>query len=241
MRGGVDRMRLRRGLRAVDVIVLMVVIGVGVILLLPALNRGKVKHPRTRCSNRLRQLGLAAISYADDRRFFPSVATRRTLAGGPESDAASRVTETLAYYGYVDAAEMLLCPSSEDAPRAFRAYRGHESRAQVPLYDPAPYPTLDESTQLSYGWTRRYLNQNARSTTPLAADRAVRFHPPDTPPDPGLRPGRVGNHWDGLNVGQADGAVVWIGDPDLARELVATDKTRPESGFLGIHDPTVPP
>ena len=245
------RAGLRRGLQGTDLVVLMVLVAVGACLLLPALMRGKgCQRPRASCSNQLRRIGLAAISYADDRRYFPGLATARGLAGGPESQTASRVMETLAYYDYLYDAEDLICPSSDDAPRPFRAYRGYETRARVPLHDPAPYSTLDESTQLSYGWTRRCLNQNARSTILLAADRAVRLQDPDSPPDPGsppghpgrgLRPGRVGNHRAGLNVLQVDGAVLWIGDQAQARDLVATDRTRSESGFLGIHDPTTPP
>lgn len=221
----------RRGVQQLDVVVLMAILGLGTALLGGLHARADEKANRSRCSNRLRQVAIGAISYSDDKRFFPRLEPAQGgLLGGPESATARRTIELLVRHGYAD--EVPVCPSSDD------------TLAPVPLdRDPAtrePLPSLDQDRHLSYGWTRRTLSSNARGTLPLAADRAIRASPRDARRDPSLPPGRVGNHQDGLFRAQVDGAVVYVStwELDELAALVATDERDPRSGFLGIHDPS---
>ena len=219
----------RRGIQRLDVVVLMAILGLGTALLASVHVRAREKTACSRCSTRLRQVALGAISYADDKRFFPRLDPGPGgLTGGPESSTARRTIELLVRQGYTD--EVPVCPASDD------------TLAPVPRdADPsAPRPGLDEDPHLSYGWTRRAMNASVRSTAPLAADRAIRARPPDARRDPSLPPGRVGNHEQGLLLAQADGSVIWIpaSELDALAALVATDERDPRSGFLGIHDPS---
>lgn len=222
----------RRGVQQLDVVVLMAILGLGTALLGGLHARADEKANRSRCANRLRQVAIAAISYSDDKRFFPRLEPAQGgLLGGPESATARRTIELLVRHGYAD--EVPVCPSSDD------------TLARVPLdQDPLvrePLPSLDQDHHLSYGWTRRAMNSSVRSTAPLAADRAIRARPADARRDPSLPPGRVGNHERGLGLAQADGSVIWIpaSELDALAALVATDERDPRSGFLGIHDPSV--
>jgi hypothetical protein len=234
---------LRRGLSSTDVVVLMLVLGLGTLLFLPAYSQRGERVSGTKCANNLRQLAIAAICYSDDKRQFPHLGPGE-LSGGPESDVAYRTLEALEWYGYSDTRESWVCPSSLDVVQPRQPGKPPRAPGSVsPLFDPAPRPSLDQTDELSYGWTRRRLGTNARSTLPLAADRAVRWLPDDELGTTRLPPGRLGNHRDRLELVQVDGAVVraQVGTPELGPHLVATDPAKPESGFLGIHDPSVPP
>ena len=55
------------------VLVGVCVVGSGILatLMMPALLKAKMKANETKCSNNLKQIGLAAMQYADDNRFYP--------------------------------------------------------------------------------------------------------------------------------------------------------------------------
>ena len=64
-------MRHRRAFTLIEVLVVIAILAVLVALLVPALSRAKESGRRTACLNNLRQLGLAALLYADDEGSFP--------------------------------------------------------------------------------------------------------------------------------------------------------------------------
>lgn len=204
-------------------------------LLMPALMQAKDKANRTKCGNDLRQLGLASLQYADDKRRFPHVRGLDELDGAVETGDGSRVARTLLWAGYLDTTEPFVCPSSFDLaaplagdPRAFGwAGAVKRSTSVSPIADELDDPPTDLNGELSYGWQRRALTANARSTTPWSADKARR--------DPmNLR--AVGNHEGGTNVITADCAVSWraVG---AEGPLASTDPADPQAGFLGIVEP----
>lgn len=215
------------------------------------LMRPRDKSSATKCSNNLRQLGLAAIQYADDKRAFPGVAPARGLAGGTDTNATPKTIRALVWSGYHDDPEGFICPSSYDLsipitdPQVrgnlrlwFWSGEGKGDPTRSPVVDDLPDPTLDETSELSYGWVRRPLSPNARSTSPIGADRAQA--------DPDLRdavldahvpPGALGNHLDGSYVLHADGHVEFAlgGTAEAARLAQVDDPER--DGFLAIRPP----
>ncbi|MCO5168842.1 MAG: PHD finger domain-containing protein [Planctomycetes bacterium] len=217
-------------------------------LALPGLHRASAKANRSKCSGNLRQLGLAALQYADDRRFFPHVGPIRELDGGVETADTPRALRALVRHGYLDLPQVFVCPSSADeaAPDLEGAPSWTWGSARgAPDADPlGPGPTADpalaETTELSYGWTRRGRNANTRCNVPLAADRAVR-HPDMADPDVTSDDPLQGNHLEGLLVLRADATVEWRStrhDGPEAADLARVDGGH--EGALAILDPLSP-
>lgn len=67
----------KRGFTIVELLVVVMIIGVLIALLLPALNKARVAANITTCLSNVRQIGLAAIMYANDNTdYFPSTPSK---------------------------------------------------------------------------------------------------------------------------------------------------------------------
>jgi type II secretory pathway pseudopilin PulG len=219
-------------------------VGILATLLMPALMKAKEKANRTKCSNNLRQLGLAGIQYADDKRFYPHVRAIAQLDGDVLTGDTPKVVRTLVYYNYHDNPEGFVCPSSVDmfvpmSPGARSNTRTWFWDGKVvpeapvsPLADGQVDPSLDQTYELSYGWSRRGMNANTPSSSKLAADRAMR-DPQVTQTTDALG----GNHTEGLNVLLADGTVNWAGAAFDDLSALAATNDRTTDGFLSIKPP----
>ncbi len=224
-------MNRRRGLEIVDLVLmagLIFVAGLFVAVCRHAIGdhrRGEVSV--TRCSNNLKQIGMAAIQYADDQRFFPYLGPpgQLQLQGGWKSDTASRIARTLVYYNYNDDPDSFICPSSPDrsVPQTMAA------RKDLPL---------DQMTNLSYGWTRRTPTSSSPSMSIIAGDksRVIGWHEDALPGAREAHTGNmVGNHKDAQLVVCVDGHTMRItpdGDRVTTRTISAT--SGPGAGFLGV-------
>jgi len=151
------------------------------------LQRASAAARSTNCVNNLRQVGLGAIQYADDKRFLPHVLGHHDYDGDKTTDHASRAIGSLFYYGYADRPEILICPLNGDDrayPGSFPADsrdwdwsgRRNPTPELSPIVAPALAPTLEDSIELSFAWSRRSLNTGMVSTTVLAADKSARDH-----------------------------------------------------------------
>lgn len=187
---------------------------------------------RSKCSSNVRQMALGAVSYAGDKRFFPQL--HRML---PDETAVARssteVARALIWGGYLDSAEVFVCPQSEDrslplGPGFFEDHRRWFWGGQLtgdpnapPGFDDLDDPQLVTTSELSYGWTRKPMNTTAGSSNVLAGDRAIRRVRGAKGP-----PGEVGNHWGGIHVVHVDAATRWTpaeeGRP-LSPELLALE------------------
>jgi hypothetical protein len=202
------------------------------LVLLPGIRRAKAKSDRTSCSNNLRQLGFALICYSDDKRFYPHVRRYGDLDGDHTSNHTPKAVRTLLFYGYHDTPGGFVCPASADeyAGRPIvRAKRktwfwgaaANPGRPDTsPLYDGAPDPALDQTTELSYAYTRKGFNVGLTSIQILAGDRAVRDGATRGTP-------LQGNHRDGWNLLFADVSVRWY----------PVDATPPPGEWLHQVDP----
>ena len=189
---------------------------------------GKVK-----CSNNLRQIGLASIHYTNDKRFFPHLGPIRTPDGGLRTNQTTVTIRALMWYGYLDNPEGFLCPQSTETyiPITDPSVRdnletwfwdgahGTGDPTTNPFLD-ARDPTLLDCLELSFGWTRKGLGASARSTQPLGADRSPEAH-------------------GGYNVLFADGAVSYLARDDEAAARLGR-AAGPRDGFLSITPPDSP-
>lgn len=215
--------------------VAVIALSLGALLVLPAALEAQDPRRRAhqaRCQANLRTLALGAIQYADDKRFFPHLSRIADPDGGYTTSASPRITRSLVWFGYHDDPAGFVCPASPDealevldpARANLRAWFWGQ-RYELADLDRPPItagdhdPTLQATTELSYGWSRRGNNACVRSTTPLVADRTR-------------------DHHDGWLVAQVDGTVVRVERDEPAGKLTSLDA---DGGALGIQAPGDPP
>jgi hypothetical protein len=180
---------------------------------------------KTKCSSRLRQVGLAALQYGEDKRFLPHFEKTRTLDGDISSPHTPVSVRALMWYGYHDDVRSLVCTDSDDEylpvtessvleDMRLWGWRERYGDPGSPRTEVAPWrdgfaggdlPLL-ETTELSYAYTRRGYNRNVSSIKILGADRGARGPQGEAP----RAPGDVGNHPNGWNVLKADATIEFI-------------------------------
>lgn len=231
-------MQGRRGVTRAGVVITLALCLTGGGFGVAALGNASGKANRSKCHNHMRQVGMAALQHGDDRRFMPHVGAANPLGGGLETNYVTRTLRSIVDQGYLDGGYAFVCPSSNDEVKEPAMSRGDQRWTwgvlrDQPAIDPtspdANDPTLAETTELSYGWTRRRLSANTRSTTLISADRAVREADAGPTDDP-----LQGNHVGGMSVLQADATVSWMSDADPARERVTAVDDAPDAGALAI-------
>ena len=217
----------RRGFTLIELLVVIAIIGILATLIMPAVMKAKESANKSKCASNLRQVAIAAVSYAGEKRFFPHVRGARSLDNDWTDTDQLRIYVALIYFGYLDTNETYICPSSFDVHFPMGGtqiqdlrqwtFGGTAALNPVPRTSPlAPggnpglVAGLDQSQEVSYGWTRKPLTYNAGSATVLGADRALRVvH--DVAGGGSAVPGTAGNHREGWNVIQADAAVRFLG------------------------------
>ena len=82
------------GFTLVELLVVIAIIGVLVALLLPAVQAAREASRRTKCTNQLKQFGIAMHNYADTFKVFPN---RRGGFGGVQANRISPFVQLLPY------------------------------------------------------------------------------------------------------------------------------------------------
>ena len=232
-----------------DLIAVFSIVFLGGALLLPARARSQEKSDaRVACSNHLKQIALAAIQYADDKRHFPHLGKATDLDDDGKtkpagSDVPGRCVRSFIYFNYLDNPECFVCPSasadkafplSAEAKRDPRVFGWGGKDAADPKLAPIPHPAAldkdaDKLTDLSYGWTVRGLNANSMGDFLTTGDRARVLEKKD-----GAQTIQ-GNHKDGWNVVHLDAHIEWV-EASSARAKTLTATKEKDDGYLVIWD-----
>jgi len=221
--------RPNRSFTLIELLVVIAIIGILATLLMPALMKAKESANKSKCASNIRQAALGAASYAGDKRFFPHVQGLRTVDNDWTGTDQMRIFVAFVYFGYLDSNEVYICPSSFDLynPMSGAAiedkrtwtFGGTLSVNGAPMVSPlAPGnvaclgvpDALDTSQEISYGWTRKPMNNNTGSASMLGSDRALRTVD-DVAGGGTTVAGSAGNHTDGWNVAHVDAATKFLG------------------------------
>ncbi|MCA8921484.1 MAG: type II secretion system protein [Planctomycetes bacterium] len=215
--------RPNRSFTLIELLVVIAIIGILATLLMPALMKAKESANKSKCSSNIRQMALAGASYAGDKRFFPHVGGMRAIDQDWTQTDQMRIYVAFIYFGYIDNNEVYVCPSSFDVNVPMTAGSLDNRKVfdfggvdyGVPGDNPltaggrAPANPLNATTEVSYGWSRKPLNNNTGSGTMLGADRAIRAT--EDLASTAATPGEAGNHSDGWNVTHVDAATKFLG------------------------------
>ena len=229
-------------MKKADVAVVVSILGLSAGFLLPAraLSQER-KDERAACANNLKQLALACVQYADDKRFLPHLGLITKLDNNGDttpkgSDVAPRCLRALIFFNYIDDPKLYVCQGSKDEAKAFKAGSPFGWLGAAPD-DPKASPIAkaskndkdaDALTDLSYGWTLRGRTANAPAGSRTIADRATKL---------GKRSKQTlpGNHEGGWNAACIDAHVEWVKKGEKP-PLSQADPNDPKAPALTVWD-----
>jgi hypothetical protein len=204
-------------MKVADAVAIVSILGLSAAFLLPAraLSQER-KDERVACASNLKQLALAAVQYADDKRFLPHLGAITKLDNGGDaapkgSDVSPRCLRSLFFFNYLDDPKSFTCQGSSDEAKPLKAGTVFGWLGAAPD-DPKASPIAkaskndkdaDALTDLSYGWTLRGYTSNSLGASRIVADRASKL---------GKRSKQTlkGNHEGGWNVAALDAHVDWV-------------------------------
>ena len=135
---------MRRHFTLIELLVVVAIIAILASLLLPALSSARALASRTACSNQIRNLGMACISYVSDSQFYPQAGYSNDLSDWWGSNVVYPWSEALLSLGYMGSQNteaslappkmhFLLCPKDESETVTIHAKRSYSICASVAM------------------------------------------------------------------------------------------------------------
>lgn len=144
----------------IELMVLVLIVGIGAAVLSPVLTRTREEARRRACCNNLHQIGMAMCSYAGDyNEHFPCVRSKSMTA--PMAPGEGTRSLALLYPEYIDNSKTFSCPSRSSNHRNF----------ELPGFAALPNSDPRLKWSASYWYDYRHLDGQP-STVVLAGDAA---------------------------------------------------------------------
>jgi prepilin-type N-terminal cleavage/methylation domain-containing protein/prepilin-type processing-associated H-X9-DG protein len=131
---------MKKAFTLIELLVVVGIIGLLLMLLLPALGVARDRGHEALCKNRIRSLAIAAMAYEQDFGYLPTAEAWTPVAQFSLTDLGT-VTNTV-FYSYVDTPEPYLCPSFKRNAPWRNAVRSYSMNAAVTQDYPDVPPEL---------------------------------------------------------------------------------------------------
>jgi prepilin-type N-terminal cleavage/methylation domain-containing protein len=178
--------RSKAGFTLVELLVVITIIAILAGLLTPIVTGALQKANRTDCQNNLRQIGIAAQSYAGTNKIYPWA---KGLGSGKNTisteDEALACLQLLYQYNFIDDPKLYTCRGSPEAASPAEEIEDLTERQKDFQLQPQ---------NCSFTYRNKITTMNDGSSTIISADKRG---PHDDPP----------NHKDGINVVTVNGGV----------------------------------
>ena len=250
-----------RGFTLIELLVVVAIIGLLAAILFPVFARARENARRASCMSNLQQMNLGIMQYVQDNdEFFPPYEWTGQTATPPDGKfwASGTWYWPQMIYPYTKSTQIYLCP---DAPSKYQFgpnapnFANYGANALIMNYTQthvAGRPMVNDSTIVSPATIYLIMDAgciNIAPYYPLHPDTYVQYIP-GTGPGSAANLGALtstgiaelksdfnsGRHFDGVNVGFADGHVKWIKSDAVLNEA----RKLPSTGSFSGTPPVLP-
>lgn len=238
----------------IELLVVIAIISILASILFPVFARARENARRTTCLSNLKQINLGMMQYTQDNDerypvyvYFNTTETPGVVSPGPANGGQWYPSSTSTYwfwqnmiYPYVKSVQVFICPSSPIAGADFRVPTGiygpymqnygvNDAIVRTGRWGAAGNHTnivVAPAKTYLFAESSNYVTQWQHADGPVTSNNdylpgICKLFPTSTATNKDCWNGR---HFDGVNVGFADGHVKWLKTQTLSAEALKTDR-----------------